>query len=235
MSTTTTGRAKSVKKSKKQNGSATHALAGAGKGETAAVRRALDLVDEILRKKAQVGMLFFEIGLALVELEKKALWKALGHASFAAMLGDRGLMARSQAFKLMAIARELPQRVALALGTEKSYALVRYAHATAAADTPASLLSTGVVVIGGERRTVDVTSASDIRREAARILRNRRNARKSPERKSARELALLGQGALSKTLGERVKVAAKQVSKGWIVTIEMSVGALEELRRHLAK
>ncbi|MEO7113506.1 MAG: hypothetical protein ABI183_23915 [Polyangiaceae bacterium] len=201
---------------------------------TVALRRGRQLVEEILRKKQRIAEDFYDVGSALSELEKKQLWRALGHESFAEMLDARRLLARSQAFKLMAIARALPRRAALSMGTEKSYALVRYAAATAEIDSPASLLASGIR-IGGRKKSVDDISANELVRETQRTRTNRDNARRDPARTSARELATAGARSLSKTLGERVDVKPTRVPQGWAVVVTMSIGAFTDLVRRVEK
>jgi hypothetical protein len=201
---------------------------------TAAQRHGQELIASVRENKRRAAEAFFDMGAALLELEKKALWKALGHESFAAMLAENNLLSRTQAFKLMAIARGLPRRAALELGPEKSYALVRYAHATAAVDSPASLLTSGVHV-DGQRRSVDDVSVRELQRASRHTHQNRTNARRDPARKSARELCASGAAVLSRVLGERVRAEPNRVKEGWGVTITMSIGAWEELRKKVAK
>lgn len=199
-----------------------------------ALRRGRELVEEILRKKQRIAEDFYDVGSALAELEKKQLWRALGHESFADMLDARRLLARSQAFKLMAIARALPRRAALSMGTEKSYALVRYAAATAEVDSPASLLASGIRIDGRKKAVGDV-SANELTRETQRTRTNRDNGRRDPARASARELAAAGARSLSKTLGESVQVKPARVPEGWAVVVTMSIGGLTDLVRRVGK
>lgn len=73
-------------------------------------RRCEELLDEIASKKTFISEAFVDIGVALVEIETKELYKALGHTTFGELLTERGVFGPSQAYKLMAIARSLPRR-----------------------------------------------------------------------------------------------------------------------------
>jgi hypothetical protein len=196
---------------------------------TAAKRRGQDLLDEIARKLTFIGEAFVDIGEALVELEKKKLWAALGHASFNALLIERKIMGRSQAFRLMAIARTIPRRDALLLGPDKAYAIVQYANATAAVDSVPQLLVKGVRVEGKLRDVHDV-SAGEIRSEASRTRINRNSARKDPARHAALQLAKDAVRGLSRR-GIRARVAVHRTKDGWEAQVTMPIAGLEMLVR----
>jgi hypothetical protein len=128
---------------------------------TAAAKRCEELLALIERRTATIAESFYDIGEALREIHHKALHAALGFKSFEAMLERRSGIGRSQAYKLMAIARSLPRSRALAMGTERAYALAALAHASAQPDTAASLLDTGLTV-GGKRVDLSQLSARQL-------------------------------------------------------------------------
>ena len=200
--------------------------------KSAAVRRGEELCDAVKTNKVIAAKAFYEIGAALVELEKKELWRPLGHASFTDMLETRDLVGRSQAFKFMRVARHFAPHTARELGVEKSDAIVQYAEATAANDAPALLLETGIT-IDGKVRPIEGLSAREILREANKTRQNRKNAKRDPARKSALLLSRAAAKALSDVLGERVAVKPRHVPSGWVVTLTLSMAGVEELQRRV--
>ena len=198
--------------------------------KTAAVRRGEDLCDSVSTNKMIVAKAFYEIGTALAELEKRELWKPLGHASFQAMLDDRDLVGRSQAYKFMRVARSFTAHVARELGVEKSDAIVKYAEATAQEGSAAMIMQSGIKIDGKLHAVVDL-SARDILREAQKTRQNRKNAHRDPARKSAQALSRTAEKALTSALGERVTVTPQRQGKGWVVTLTVSLAALEEVQR----
>jgi hypothetical protein len=189
--------------------------------ETAAQRRCQDLLDEIARKKSMIAEAFVDVGEALVEIEKRELYKALGHPTFGDLLNKRGVLGTSQAYKLMAIVRAMPKRQALGLGTEKAYALVRYAKATAKQDFVTELVAKGVT-IGGKRRLLDDITVAELNAETRRTSRNRANATRDPERHAALGQVKKGKARL-RALGVTVSAAVHRSPRGLRVTLELSV------------
>ena len=195
---------------------------------TASRRRGEELLDEIERKKLSISEAFVDIGVALVEIEKKDLYKALGYATFGELLVERGIFGPSQAYKLMAIARSLPRRHALALGTEKAYALVRYARATAKIDFASQLVEKGVPIDGKLRPLADL-SAAELNEEARRTSRNRRNATPDPERHQALATVTEVRARLARR-GVRSKTQVHKARGEWVVTVELRVEDFAKLR-----
>ena len=195
---------------------------------TTARRRCEELLDEIARKKTFISEAFVDIGDALVEIEKRSLYKALGYATFGELLTERGVFGPSQAYKLMAIVRSLPRRHALQLGTEKAYALVRYAKATAKIDFASQLVEQGIP-IAGKLRPVAELSAAELNEEARRTSRNRRNATRDPERHQAIATVTEIRARLAKR-GVRTKAEVHKARGEWIVTVEMRVEEFATLR-----
>jgi hypothetical protein len=188
-----------------------------------AARRAEELIAEIHRKKELVAESFVDIGEALLELDKKKLWAAVGYASLTELLTARDLMGRSQAFKLMAVVRSLPRRQALALGPEKAYALIRYAHATKALERPTDVLTHGIVVDGKRRRVEDLT-ARDIVRQAQETV-DAQAIRRDPARKAAEKARSAVERALGKR-GVHATVTLVRTAGAWVCDVRAPVDDL---------
>ncbi len=193
-----------------------------------AIRRAEELLAEIQRKKDLVAESFVDIGEALLELDKKKLWAALGYDSLSRLLSARKVMGRSQAFKLMAVVRTLPRRQALALGPEKAYALIRYAHASPTLERPTDVLAQGIV-IDGRRKAIDELTARDIVRQAQQTA-DTKASRNDPERKAAHKAAATVQKMLAKR-GVNATVELVRVSGAWLLDVRAPA---EELARALS-
>lgn len=144
--------------------------------------RLADLTAEIRRRMTAVVESFYDIGEALREVLDRKLYGAAGHASLAAWLHDEGIVSERQATKLIAIARKVPRAHALALGPERSYALVAYAEA-AANDTVAALLEGGATVAG---KPVAEASVREIEAAAREARATRRGLRPKTEAERAR-------------------------------------------------
>src|SRR4051812_34803194 len=87
---------------------------------TAATRRAEALIAEILVKKTLIADAFYDLGLALRELQTKKMYSALGFSSFEALLCGRKLFGDTQARKLIAVVSTLDRETAIDLGVEKA-------------------------------------------------------------------------------------------------------------------
>jgi|GEM_PF-1386870 hypothetical protein len=134
------------------------AVEGAQSRMVAARERGERLVALVQAKKQQIARSFYDIGKALAELQRDKLYIALGKKSFAQLLADRQLLGLSQAKKLIAIAESFDRAEALALGTEKAYALVRLARTTPEDDTPRQLAAGRVRVAGKAKKTASMTA-----------------------------------------------------------------------------
>lgn len=160
------------------------------KSETSAGRRkAEDLLAQIARRKLVIAEEFYDIGVALRELQKKKLFAALGYASFSAMLEARKVMSLSQAHKLIRIVESFSREKALSVGSEKAALLIGYADSTTEPDTAEWLLDTGKLPSGkavSEASTRELADALKKARtpaakkkvppEEARVRANARNA-----------------------------------------------------------
>jgi hypothetical protein len=190
-------------------------------------RRAEDLLAEIQRKKEVVAETFMDIGAALLELDRKKLWAALGFPSLSTMLAARRVMGRSQAFKLMAVVRALPRRQALALGPEKAYALIRYASSGSAQQRPADVIAHGVL-IAGRRHPVEEVTARDISRLAQKSVRGQRAARKDPARRDALDAAARATRALAKR-GIAATIDVRRSGAAWMYDLHLAADDLARL------
>lgn len=189
-------------------------------------RRAEALLAGIARRKVRISEDFYEIGLSLSELLKKKLYFALGHGSFEEMLKAHDVMSWSRAKQLIEIVDTMDREHALALGSEKAYALARYSAATPEPDTPEWLLSKGVKL--GDKPIAEA-SLREIK-EATRDVRKKASPRKpaSPEAKAAED----AKRALSAWLGKKkvkgATIAVRKRKGAFVLVVE--IGA-----EHVAK
>ncbi len=158
----------------------------------ASVRRAEDLIETIARHFPRIREEFYDIGMALRELMDKELYRALGYASFEEMLAKRNVLGKTQAYKLLAVVRNLPRKEALGVGQEKAYALTALAKATPSMDTACALLSKGIT-LGTKAKDVSKLSRREIEALTKEVRRPRKQA---PEVKAASQTAKVAQSAL---------------------------------------
>lgn len=106
------------------------------------------LLSEVREHVREIGARFYDIGVALKQIVDEKLYAVRHHRSFAALVKAEKLMSPRQATKLVTVARKVRREHALALGLEKTYALLGYSDATPAADSVAGLLEAGGSVEG---------------------------------------------------------------------------------------
>jgi hypothetical protein len=188
-----------------------------------------ELVDFIHRKRADLPESFFEIGEALRTINKKALYRAAGHDSFADLLRAHGLPSLTQANKLVAVVELLERADAVALGQEKAYALTRYVQAVGTGTPIHSLLKQRDVVDG---KSVQEATVRDLLDAARRAKAERRPPSALQDRKqAAARMAQRAQASLRKQGWEDVQVKARRVGGRF----EFDVVTTEELLRRLAR
>ncbi|MBI2394216.1 MAG: hypothetical protein HYV09_31890 [Deltaproteobacteria bacterium] len=188
--------------------------------ETAAVKRAHELLELIARRMQRITEDFYDIGTALRELQDKKLYAALGFASLGELLKARRLMSRSRAFELMHIVKTVPRKQALALGAEKSYALARLTAATKEIDTVEELVTAGVEV-RGRKRSVDDLSVRELETRVREERVKSRHAKVDPQEKEAARVARVIQAALRKKGAREASVAARRRAAGWFLEIAL--------------
>lgn len=170
------------------------------------------LVALIERRKARIVEDFYDIGEALRTILREELFVARAR-SFRAFCEAELSMDPATAFKLVAVVEGVPREQALALGQEKSYALVTYAAATAEADTPAGLLQANAKV---GKRSVREASANEIKGAAAAVRRERAGKRADPALTAAADRIA---AAIAK-----LKVGAATISlRGRTITVRVTV------------
>ncbi|MEI8254762.1 MAG: hypothetical protein WCJ30_03735 [Deltaproteobacteria bacterium] len=186
--------------------------ATANKKSAAGATRAESLVALILRRKQRITEDFFEIGEALHELARRKLYLSLGYDSFDALVEGRGLVGSTQARKLIAVVDAYTRDQALALGLEKSFAVLTYAAATPAHEMPQLLVALGI-----EGRPLTALSAKEIVRRAKKV-RERAGKSKpvSDAEKHARAAAASWQATLRKS-GLRDAVASVRHVEGQVL------------------
>src|SRR5262245_6678617 len=116
------------------------ALLVKGRGAKAALRaRGEELVAQAIRLRDRAARDFWELGRVLVTMRDEGVHAALGYVRFDDMVGERIGIAKTVAWKLIAVAEQLPRAEAVKLGYEKAYALIELAKATPEDDSAAEL------------------------------------------------------------------------------------------------
>lgn len=191
------------------------------------------LLETIVRRKARIVEDFYDIGVALKEILDKKLYLQGGHASFGDLIDERKVMGKSQAFKLVAIARSVSREKAIEVGSEKAYELVRLTEETAEPDTVEDVLSSGVRGPKDKRR-VDVTKLS-----SRDIAKKRQEIAKAKSKPSDDELAAVravraAQADLRKS-GLKASVVTKREGGEWIAVVSLPLDRLASLVKAAAR
>ncbi len=203
-------------------------LVGAAHKVSAADKaRAESLLAEIGRRKERIVEDFYEIGVALRELAKKELFRALGFPSFEAMLGARDVMSSTTARRLIQLVSTMSRDEAITYGQEKALALLDYAKATPAVDTPKSLVEGGKLPGG---KPVVKASVRELKEAAKQVRASAGKGRPDPvSREAATEAKALHKWLHARGL-RNVKVTAVRAKRGYLVRVEMDLSTSGKLR-----
>lgn len=194
-------------------GRAEGALAQGRSHKTAARARGEALVAEGLRLTARLNRDFWDLGKLLATMHAESTHVTLDFESFDALATERLGIKRSTAYKLMAVAEQLPRAQAVALGVDKSYKLTQFAERTPAHDTARTLAETDALIAG--KRVSEMTTRELDAATAARTPKRPKTLAEVGEARADRELlremvAHLGQVGVPKSavklVGDRVEV-----------------------------
>lgn len=207
-------------------------LAGV-KQSPAAQKRLASLLETIERRKARIVEDFYDIGVALKEIVDKKLYLQAGYASFSDLIDGRKIMGKTQAFKLVSIARAVPREKAIEVGSERAYELVRLTEQTPEPDTVEDVLVTGVRG-PKDRKTVDVSKLSsreiaEKRREIAKA-----KAKPSDDEREAKRAAREAQASIRKS-GMKASVDARKEGKAWVAVVTVPLAQLDALAKAAAR
>jgi len=190
-------------------------------------KRLESLLETIERRKARIVEDFYDIGVAFKEIIDKKLFLQAGYASFGELVDARKIMGKSQAYKLIAIARSVSREKAIEVGSEKAYELVRLTEETPEPDTVDDVLSAG---LRGpkDRRRVDLNklSSRDIAKKRREIAKAK--AKPSEGERDAGRAARAAQASLRKA-GVKATVVARKDAKGWSAVVTLPLGKLAAL------
>ncbi|MGZ3421453.1 MAG: hypothetical protein ACXWUG_12325 [Polyangiales bacterium] len=199
--------------------------------ETAAAKRAEALLSLIARRKSAIADAFYDIGEALREILKKKLYAPLGHASFDKLLAARKVIPASAAYQLIEVVESLPREKALAVGSEKAYALARFSAATANPDPPATLIDEGVPLgPKGRRKPIDEVTIAELEKATKKA----RTHAKKPTKRDAElrdvEARIHARAvAIAKRLKTKLTTEAHKRGDEWWVVVQLPVAGFERL------
>jgi len=191
--------------------------------------RAQELMGGIQRNLSAIKDAFFEVGQALAELNNNKLYVALGHGTFAEMLEARNLMSQTQANKLIAVATLIPRESALRLGTEKSYALTRYAELVPEGGTIRALLKDGMA----DGKPLSTMTLRELEQAILELRSRDTSGKPNPEKQQARKAAREAQARLRKAGDGSAMVVSKRTRQGWLFQISVNEDLLQRLLRRL--
>jgi hypothetical protein len=199
-----------------------------GVKQSAAQKKRLEsLLETIERRKARIVEDFYDIGVALKEILEKKLYLQAGYASFGELIDARKIMGKSQAFKLVSIARSVSREKAIEVGSEKAYELVRLTEETPEPDTVDDVLTAGVRGPKDKRRVdLNKLSSRDIAKKRKEIAKA--NSKPAGDELEAGRAARAAQASLRKA-GIRAFVVARKDGKAWNAVITVPIGKLDAL------
>lgn len=193
-------------------------LPGVPSSAPEARRQGEALIADIAARRKRIAEDFYEIGLDLQRLSQKRIYHALGYDNFDALLKGRRLMSRIQAHKLVAVVDAYPRAVALRLGVEKGYALVRYTAVTPAADV-ALRLARANARIGGKR--LNGMTLADLRNATKELTAAPKPS--NTETRNARGLARRLQQMMRRRGAPSAVVRAERRGAQWKLKVEVDL------------
>ena len=136
-------------------------------------------------------------------------------------------MSRSQASKLIAIARAVRRADAIEVGSEKAYELIRFTKQTPEPD------SVGDLIIAGVSGTKDKTPVDVKKLSSREVSTKRRELSKAATKRSPEEMATShavreAQATLRKA-GYRVSVVARREGKAWSAVVKLGLSELDAI------
>lgn len=127
-------------------------------------------IDLVRRRRDEITERFYDVGEALVRLQRPGVAESIGHGSFGELCEKELAMSASKAKKLVAIVRGVRRADAVKWGQERAAALLALAEATPEPDSAALLAGAAYRLPSG--RTLDIGKATTAALwEAARELR----------------------------------------------------------------
>jgi hypothetical protein len=139
------------------------------------------LTSEILRCKERIGRDLYGIGVRLLAIQERELWRAGGHDSFESYLEKQVDISRRNAYRFMRVAEHFNAQIAARYGVTKLDAALKYLAATAADEQPGDLLAAEIQIRDGSGRfrvvPLHEASAAQID-EATRLLEQSRQSQR---------------------------------------------------------
>lgn len=217
------GKTKSAAKKKSTPSKLARAADAAVKRQLAKGEAALAL---IARRMGVIKEAFYDIGVALQILQRKAVYSALGAQSFEALVDERTELSHSVAWELARLPVHLSREAAIHVSQEKASAIIRYVRATPEEDF-AEAMALDHAPIAGKLASEHTATSID---EAARSVRRADPGRVSEEEQAAIDAA----GHLEREIerATNVDVTARAVRRGgqWQVRIEIPPTVASKLR-----
>ncbi len=191
--------------------------------------RGEQLVRDVVRLRTDIAANFYRMGLALRDLSRPDVYRALGHESFADLLDARDLAGRMTAFKLISIVESLPQPLAQRLGVEKSYDAIRYARLAHPRRDVAEVLATDPAIrVSGRARVPLFAISSRALHAAVLALRDGNRTNDDAGARAKRAARSLAQ-RLDHVGIDADRVRSTRRGAAWRIRIELSPEEAEEL------
>jgi len=188
--------------------------------------RGEELIADIAERRERIEEDFYEIGVNLQQLSQKRMYSALGYDNFDALLKARKMVTRIQAYKMVTVVEAYPKAVALRLGVEKGYLLVRYTAATPAADVARHLVQANAVIDG---KRINGMTLADIRNATKRVTAAPRPT--DAETRHARGIARTLQAKMRRRGAPSAVVRAERSGAKWKLRVELDLDEGEVLGR----
>lgn len=139
------------------------------------------LTREILQRKARIGRDLYGVGVRLISIQARELWRADGYPSFEAYLAQAIDISRTHAYRFIRIAENFNAEIAARYGVTKLESALRYLATTSADEAPGDLLAAEIRIRDDDGRfralSLHEATAAQID-EARRLLENGKRSRR---------------------------------------------------------
>ncbi len=174
----------------------------------------MDALETIAQNRRSIAESFFDIANDLTILRRKEVYSAMGYESFDAVIPLTGF-SRTTAFALLKLPQYFTRRTAIALGSEKSNALIRLVNATPEEDDAETLARQDAIIAGKRISEMTAEEIDQAARDALPV-----EKKKLPGEKEAHSARVSVQKQLA-SLSADVRV--KRVKGKWMAIVEMPV------------
>nr|MBK7069711.1 hypothetical protein [Deltaproteobacteria bacterium] len=195
-----------------------------------------DAIARVRERRADISASFYDVGEALVVLQREGIAEALGCADFDAICRDHLDLSPSHARRLVDLVARLTRGLAVSLGVDRASALMALVDATPDDDAPADILHATLVLPSGAKLDVDkapteaiYAAAKELRQAAAPSAKRARGLTTSAAERSRFAAATKRAAGDARFEGIEPRLVARGRVKGAAVRVDVPLDLWEAM------